>query len=228
MFKSILAATAITIGTIGSATAATLSGSFFVEVSHVTNLNSAESQATLSNFNAARAGTLGGVDSTSTNDLFIYGGSLSFRVPGPQDASQRIDDWLDTGNGVVIGLDTTLGALQLSEANIDDGTAQTTFFLFRRLEPLAAGSFSINHDDGIAVFEDGNLIGGVLGPTSETTTVVNGYGGGVLSILYVATNGNPSVFEVDFTPVPVPLPASLPLLLAGVGGLAFLRRRARG
>lgn len=38
-------------------------------------------------------------------------------------------------------------------------------------------------------------------------------------------------FADDFsysTTAPIPLPASLPLLLAGVGGLALLRRRARG
>lgn len=225
MIKTLMTAAVITVGTIGAASAAPFGGLFSVEASNVTNINSNQSQATISNFMAARADTLGGLDSVSTNDDFTYDGLLDFAVGFPQTATQEIDDWLATGTGSVGGLDPVFGDLQLSFPNINNGTAETTFFLFTRSAPTVAGTFTIRHDDGVAVYEDGVRIGGLLGPNSVRTTVVDGYQGGELSFLYVATNGNPSIFEVDFAPVPVP--AALPLLLAGVGGLAFLRRRKK-
>ncbi|WP_438955283.1 VPLPA-CTERM sorting domain-containing protein [Cognatiyoonia sp.] len=42
-------------------------------------------------------------------------------------------------------------------------------------------------------------------------------------MIYVATNRDPSILNVGLEPVP--LPAGLPLLLAGLGGFALVRRR---
>ncbi|MBT8460225.1 MAG: VPLPA-CTERM sorting domain-containing protein, partial [Boseongicola sp.] len=88
-----------------------------------------------------------------------------------------------------------------------------------------AGDFVIDHDDGIAVGDDGVRIGRNDGPTVERTTKVFGFDGGEFSLLYVATNGDPSVLRVNGDLAPIPLPATLPLLLVGMGGLAMMRRK---
>lgn len=221
MKHTILAAVAA-IAMAGAANAATLSGLFSVTAVNVTNLNSAQSEATKSNFDAAVAGTLGGVSSVYVQDTFTWDGALDFRVGQPQTAAYTVDQWLLTGSGTAAGVDATLGGSQLSFPNVNDGDATTTFFLFTLLSPLGATDFNVTHDDGIAIFDDGILRGGNVGPTSETTTSVMGFDGGEFSLLYVATNGNPSILEVDATPVP--LPASALLLIGGLGGLAAMRK----
>lgn len=216
--RLVTAAIAASIAFAGAAGAATLNGLFSVQVAQITGANSSQSEATAANFGAALAG--------GVSDVFTYNGDLSFATSNSND-STTIASWLATGTpGGVSGLDSTIGALQLSKPNINSnpGSATTTFFLFT-LAPLNAADFSITHDDGIALFDDDTRIGGFNGPNGQRTTAVNGFDGGQFDLLYVATNGDPSILKVDMTPVPVP--ASLPLLLAGLGGFAFLRRRAR-
>jgi hypothetical protein len=96
--------------------------------------------------------------------------------------------------------------------------------LFSLLDATPA-DFTIVHDDGVAVFDDAAEIGFNRGPTGETTTFVEGFNGCTLEFLYVATNGNPSILEVDASPVP--LPATAPLLAGALGlaGWAVRRRR---
>ncbi len=205
----------------GAAGAATLSGTFNVAAVHLVGLDSTQSEATLENFNSAVAGTL---DPSYVLSSFTYEGALDFRQADVNSDNTTIYQWLQTGSGFVDPLDIgPFGGLQMSSPDIDTGTARTTFFLFQ-LANLGAADFTITHDDGVAVLDDGVVIGGFAGPNSERTTQVSGFGGGKLGILYVATNGDPSVLEVELTPVPVA--ATLPLLLARMGGLAFLRRRA--
>jgi hypothetical protein len=187
-----------------------------VQVAQITNANSSQSEATAANFATA----LGG----GVSDVFTYNGDLDFATSDPND-STTIASWLATGTpGGVSGLNSTIGGLKLSKPDINSnpGSATTTFFLFT-LANLGAADFSITHDDGIALFDNGLQIGGFNGPNSQQTTAVNGFGGGQFDLLYVETNGDPSVLNVDMTPVPVP--TSLPLLLAGLGGFVVLRRR---
>jgi len=73
---------------------------------------------------------------------------------------------------------------------------------------------------------------------SGGTPVSDSFAGGPLSLiggeLYTFTTTNPGastqshLTSLEFTvPAPVPLPAGLPLFLAGMGGLAFMRRRQK-
>lgn len=223
MLKSVLVAAIATAALATSASAATLSGDFEVTAINVTNLDSVESQATMTNFDLALLGDLGGEDNGSSVSSFTYSGDLNFETSDPSDATS-ISDWLATGGGTLGGFDSSFGDLQLSKPNIGDGTATTTFFLFTTVLNMV-GDFIINHDDGVAVYDDGDRIGGKNGPTVEVTTNVLGFDGGEFGLLYVATNGDPSVLNVDGNLAPIPLPATLPLLLVGMGGLALARRK---
>ncbi len=217
----IAAATVALLAVAGTAHAATLGGTFAVTAVNVTGVNRAQSEATELAFNNALNGLSGTI---AGSDTFMYSGKLSFETLGGNDTT--IGEWLGTGvGGSVSGLD--IGGLQLSKSNIDNNSATTTFFLFERLADLGAGSFTVTHDDGIAVFDDGAFLGGLKGPTVKKVTPVGGFTGGKFSILYVATNNNPSILNVDANVAPVPLPAALPLLAAGLAGLGFMRLRRK-
>lgn len=219
MMKTFSAAIVAAVALAGTAGAATMTGLFDVSVVQATNATSSESKATDTNFfNAISA-------SHNTFDTFSYDGALDFGTYDTANDATTILQWLNSGGGTVSGLDATIGGLQLSkpDINANPGTATSTFFLFI-MRGLGAADFLVDHDDGMAIF-DVSRIGGFDGPNTQRTTKVTGFDGGLFQVLYVATNGDPSVLKVDMTPVPVP--ASLPLLLAGVGGFAFLRRRTR-
>lgn len=216
--------------------AATLSGTFLVGAVNVTNLNSTESRATLSNYLSALELALSGTgafadgDSVAVLDTFDYTGDIDFRVGGPQkETPYSVEDWVKTGTGIYSGLDDPLASTQLSFPNIGNGSATTTFFLFALLssdlDMARVTGFDVTHDDGVRFFENGTSIGGVNGPTSVRNTEIPSFGGGTLEILYVATNGNPSILEVDARVSPIPLPAGAWLLLGGLGALGALRRR---
>lgn len=225
MMRILGAALVAAISFSGAVSAAPLSGTFKGVVANVTSsdyvtgLDSAKSAATIENFDAAAdiARRRGGVQSLD----FIYTGALDFATNDPKD-NTTIRGWLNSGGGTVSGLDDTVGDLQLSKPNIDDGTATTTFFLFTLRSFLPATDFVVTHDDGFGIYGgDGFRYGGFEGPNSVRTTNVFGFDSEAFVLLYVATNGDPSILEVT----PVPVPAALPLLLAGLGGFAFLRRR---
>lgn len=226
MIKTFTAAVAATLLSAGIAAAATVSGTWSVTAVNVQNTNSMDSQATYPNFdhafNLASVGTEGYATSS-----FTYTGALDFGTFNGND-STTIADWFATGTpGGVSGLDAAFGNLQLSMPNINNDTATTTFIEFFDIGLTAnlAGDLLVTHDDGVLVSNGANEIGGFAGPNGRRETEILGYSGGVLDVLYVATNGNPSILNVDLEVAAVPLPAGLPLLLVGLGGMAALRRR---
>lgn len=217
MIKSAMIAAVAFVSAAVSAQAATLGGTFKVTAVNVQNITGTASQATEGNYLAAL-----GV-AANPRDEFTYTGLLDFGTFDETDGT-TIAGWLGAG---ATGLDDAFGKLQLSKPDIGNGTATTTFFFFDRFGPLTAGEFTVKHDDGMAIFDDGVLLGGTLGPTVQVTTNVTGFDGGAFSLLYVATNGDPSVLHVETTATPVPLPAPVALLIAGVAGLGLVARRRK-
>lgn len=214
MLKTTLLAGAVMIAGTVTASAATLTGTFNVEAANVSGVNSSQSEATVTNFDNAFAGTY--------KDTFTYTGALNFGTSDSSDAT-TIGDWLATGGGTITTLDSTFADLQLSSPNINNGTATTTFFSFVMNIPSAVTEFAVRHDDGMTIYDDGTLLGGFQNPTSVRNTSVSGFDGGEFRLIYVATNGDPSILEVSA----VPLPAGGLLLLTALGGVAALRRRRK-
>jgi hypothetical protein len=231
VIKSLLAAAAFSfLGMLASAQAATLSGSFNVTAVNVTNLNSAQSQATRANFDAALLGNLGGLSSMYASDTFTYTGAINFATnagPGGNSAT-TIGSWLATGGGMLSGLDATFAGLQQSKGSIGSGTATTTFYLFESvLDVVGVAGAKVRHDDGFAIFRNGSAFAGIVGPTTvKNTTLASAFDRGRFELLYVATNSDPSILKVEGL-APVPLPAPVALLAAGLAGLGALRLRRK-
>ncbi|MCB1314060.1 MAG: VPLPA-CTERM sorting domain-containing protein [Sedimentitalea sp.] len=175
-------------------------------------------------------------DATLTNALAAtYIGSVSFTGAlhfdtdtsgaNPPDTT-TINQWLTSKGGSY----TELGGgfdenLTISSEGIINDTALTTWFEF--LGVGQAFTFDVTHDDGFCFYDSGTTELCAPDPTSVAQTLGGNYSGGVFQLVYAATNGDPSVLRVDGegSLSAVPLPAGLPLLLAGIGGLALLRRR---
>jgi hypothetical protein len=226
MKKTLLAAVAVSLMTVGGAFATTLNGTFSVSAVNITNVNGTESQATEAAMNAA-AGMAG-----AATDTFTYTGDINFETTTSSD-STTVLQWFDSIiAGGVSGIDPVFGGLKLSKDDINGpngGTATTTFlkFTLTSSQLLTAGNFSGSHDDGLTLFSDGVIFGSNVGPTGKVPFSYESLSTGVFSFLYVATNGNPSVLNINTTASPVPLPASAWMLLAGVGGIAAMRRRKK-
>jgi hypothetical protein len=214
-FKGAIAAAALSIGVSAAPAvdAATLNGTFTIDIYHRLNATAAESAA-----------SVGNLDAGEKVDTITYTGDLSFATS--VGSSTTIGSWLATGLGTVTGLDLVTAGLQLSKANIDDGSATTTFFDI--VGVFASGFNSIvRHDDGITAFDDGAQLATSAEPTTVINTAVNGFDGGVWRLIYAATNSDPSILQVtgDNLPSTVPVPAAGFLLFGALGGLAALRRR---
>ena len=193
-----------------SAAAVPLSGLFNV------NVNNFNAGGDGSNARAVGSNLWGEVD-----DFFRYDGALDFRVPNPDDTdTETIADFLATGGGTVIGLDPNVADDTLSTPTFQT----TTIFSFKIAIPWDV-MLTVTHDDGIRVLDDGVIVADSVNPTVEKVTGPFLMTKGEARFIYVAANGNPSIFEVDVSPVPLPVPAAL--LLAGIGAMGATRLRKK-
>jgi hypothetical protein len=209
--KSFGLAIALTVGTMaGSADAATLNGTFNIDVYHY-NAGGVQSNADAS----AAVVAAHGADLLTT---ITYTGNLDFGAFSG--GGNTILEFLTYSGGIVS--DTT-GLSTL----ISSGGFQTTTLLDITGFLATALIGDIDHDDGVTLFDkNGNI---VLNSATPTPPISSAFSiiAGAFRLIYSAANGNPEVLKVDVSPVPVP--AALPLFGTALGAMALLRyRRKRG
>ncbi len=221
MMKKLLSAVALTVVFALPSVAATLNGTFTIDIRNFTDadpgpdVTQANSHATAANF-AAQA----------SDAVIQYTGAINFLVPSIGEGAANnsntttIAQFLASAGGSYIATPTAqqfLNATLLSRGSY----VTTTFFKITGMF-ASRSEGTIYHDDGITLVANA-LTGGVS--AAPTTQLATGFAAnaGAFTLYYAAANGNPSVLRVDATAVPIP--AAGFLLVGALGGLMALRRR---
>jgi hypothetical protein len=211
-FMKYMAAGVLAIGSIvGAAQAATLNGTFTIDIRNFTDpdVTNTNSFATAANFGAQ-----------ASDAVITYTGDINFFNPTSSGAATSIAQFLGSAGGsysIVSGTQSFLDSTRLSQGSY----VTTTLFSISGVFATAVEGI-IRHDDGITLVASGQT-GGVSAPPTPATNTAFTANAGEFTLFYAAANGNPSILNVDAAVVP--LPAAGFLLIGALGGLVALRRR---
>ena len=164
---------------------------------------------------------------TGTWTSTLPGGGLNFNLPSG--GTDTIGGFLATGTGTFTSL-TALNGAALTDVLSAGKFAKATLFIFSGTV-VGANSGIITHDDGMAFSVNGVLITppGDQNPTeAEMTAYAIGAAmiGQQARLFYVAANNLPEVLTSPNI-LGTPLPGTVWLFGAGLGGIAMLMRRRR-
>jgi hypothetical protein len=207
MKKLLLATAAIGLMAAGStvAHAGVLTGSFTISVFQ--GVGNGTSTDPVEQANRANPLLLGAPVAT-----FTYTGALDFSSPpGPN----TVAGFIASGGGTTSGDPVPTTVLSTG------GFADTTLLKITGVTAtMLAGT--IDHDDGISLYQGATTIVDASAPTvvSSTSYVLPA---GAFELLYVEANGLPA--ELQFNASPVPEPMTFAMLGTGLLGLGLVRRR---
>lgn len=157
---------------------------------------------------------------------------VTFSVNSPFDFSATgatVGNWLASSFAFNI-VENTAGTLT---SLMDDGVNGTLVNFTGFVSVTNGETFTVTHDDGLSLIIGGIDLGFNPGPTAPVTSIATYTGPSgdfPFQLVYAECCGGPAVLQVDlpFSTTPVPEPATISLLCAGLAGLGFARRLHRG
>jgi hypothetical protein len=193
-----------------------LGGEFDVFWVNCTDSNTARSQATYKSYRAeaARADQQSGTPPeddklrTCNTGWLVYEGPLDFQSTVPN-GETTIFEWFASSGGAITAGGVPPLLLSKPPLASDPDTATTTFILFISNAQLPPSNLAIRHNDGVELLvSDGDVSspevlqsqGNTVGSAEIRETFISSHKGGRLWVVYVATNGDPSVLTVVAEP----------------------------
>ena len=172
---------------------------------------------------------IGLVGFTGTWNSTLAVGGLNFNLP--TGGTDTIGGFLTTGTGNLTNFVSVNGGALTDPLSAGNFT-ESTLFIFEGTV-LGANSGTIRHDDGISLRLNGiNIVSATAGdPTVAEDTLYSILAADVgshLALAYVAANDLPEVLISPNLLGATPLPGTVWLFGAGLGGIAMLMRRRRG
>lgn len=216
MMKKLLSAVALTVAFALPSAAATLSGTFTIDIRNFSDTASSGAGANVVT-QANSAANAANFFAQASDVVIKYTGLINFSVLAAQNAPTTIAQFLNSAGGSysVTGGDAAALNSQLSLGNF----STTTFFQI--MGEFGSGDRgTITHDDGITLMQGSTVVASSAPPTSKKFTKFDPEAG-AFTLYYAAANGNPSILNV----ATVPVPAAGFLLIGALGGLVALRRR---
>ncbi|UWQ22746.1 VPLPA-CTERM sorting domain-containing protein [Jannaschia sp. W003] len=175
---------------------------------------------------AANAAVLWDFQETGGDVVGIFAGSLDLSGAGSAGAGGLPFDLFSASDAAAIQSDSTgsFDTYEFDAAPANFGTDGLTLATSGTGDAFAVLGANSGNEVGVPTgYASGQALAGTLTFANQTFAAL-----GVTPGSYVFSLPNDTI-TVRFGPTaPVPLPATLPLLLAGFGGLALLRRRRAG
>ncbi|WP_300032777.1 VPLPA-CTERM sorting domain-containing protein [uncultured Roseobacter sp.] len=220
MKHTIIAAAAAMTMLAAEATAATLSGTYTINIRNFDDSDAPGDVVTRSNSAATRSN----FDAQAIDAVIEYTGALDFGIGSGGSSTTTIDNFLTSAGG---SYSVVSSSIDLSSTLLSQGSYVTTTF-FEIFGSFAGNALNglITHDDGITL-EGNNVGGGVSAPPTSRRLTDFTADAGDFTLLYASANGNPSILRVEADISPVPLPAGAVLLMSGLAGLGIARRRKK-